>query len=101
MSDEEPKSAIELAMARLKKKDQDAGVAEERPLTDAQRTAIAEAKNVCEARLAEREILHHSALGRAADADRLAVLEDEYRRDRDRILYDRDKKLEEIRKSGK
>ena len=97
MSDEEPKSAIELAMARLKKMDQDAGVAE-RPLTDEQRTAIAEARNVCEAKLAEREILHHSARGRAPDPDALAVLEEEYRRDRDRILYDRDKKLEEIRR---
>ena len=101
MSDEEPKSAIELAMARLKKKDQDAGMAEERPLTDAQRTAIAEAQSVCKAKLAEREILHQSARGRVPDPDALAVLEEEYRRDRDRILYDRDKKLEEIRKSGK
>jgi hypothetical protein len=98
VSDEEPKSAVELAMARLKKKDQDAGVAAEPPPTDAQRAAIAEARKVCEARLAEREILHHSARGRAADPDALAVLEEEYRRDRERILYDRDKKLEEIRK---
>jgi hypothetical protein len=97
LSDEEPKSALELAMARLKKKDEDAGISE-RPLTGEQRAAIAEARNVCEAKLAEREILHKSALGRAADADALAVLEEGYRRDRDRILYDRDKKLEEIRK---
>jgi hypothetical protein len=97
LSDEEPKSAIELAMARLKKKDQDAGIAE-RPLNAEQRAAIAEARNVCEAKLAEREILHKSALARAADADALAVLEDGYHRDRDRILYDRDKKLDEIRK---
>ena len=99
MSDEEPKSAVELAMARLRKKDQEAGVAE-RPLTAEQRAAIAEARKVCEARLAEREILHQSAVARAADPDALAVLEEEYRRDRDRILYDRDKKLEEIRKQS-
>lgn len=97
MSEEEPKSAIELAMARLKKKDQDDGIAE-RPLSAEQRAAIAEARNVCEAKLAEREILHKSALARAADPDALAVLEEGYRRDRDRILYDRDKKLDEIRK---
>lgn len=99
MSDEEPKSALELAMERLKKKDRDAGV-DERPLTDAQRTAIGEAKKVAEARMAEREILHQSALGRAADADALAILDDEYRRDREHITYDRDKKIEEIRKKG-
>ena len=99
MSDDEPKSALELAMERLKKKDRDAGV-DEHPLTEAQRTAIGEAKKVAEARMAEREILHRSALGRAADADALAVLDEEYRRDRERIAYDRDKKIEEIRKKG-
>jgi len=97
LSDDEPKSAVELAMARLRKKDQEAGVAE-RPLTSEQRAAIAEARSVCEAKLAEREILHKAAVARAADPDALAVLEEEYRRDRDRILYDRDKKLDEIRR---
>ncbi len=100
MSDEEPKSALELAMERLKKQDRDAGVVEERPLTGEQRAAIAEAKNVAEAKMAEREILHHAALRRAADADALAVLKEEFRRDRERITYDRDKKIEEIRKKG-
>lgn len=99
MSDDEPKSALELAMERLKKKDRDAGI-DERPLADAQKAAISEAKKVAEARMAEREILHQAALNKAADADALAVLEEEYRRDRDRITYDRDKKIEEIRKAG-
>ncbi|MFI5183406.1 MAG: hypothetical protein ACHQNV_03330 [Vicinamibacteria bacterium] len=99
MSDEEPKSALELAMERLKKQDRDAGV-EEKPLTAEQRATIAEAKNVAEAKMAEREILHHAAIRRAADADALAVLEEEFRRDRERIAYDRDKKIEEIRKKA-
>jgi hypothetical protein len=99
VSDEEPKSALELAMERLKKKDKDAGVLEH-PLTAEQRTAIGEAKKVAEAKMAEREILHHSARGKASDPDALAVLEEEFRRDRERITYDRDKKIEEIRKKG-
>ncbi len=49
MADEAPKSAYELAMERLRKKDQEAGV-EERRLTDEQRAAIAEARKVAEAR---------------------------------------------------
>ena len=54
MADQEaPKSAYEIAMARLKKKDQEEGVVD-RPVTDAQRAAIAEARKVAEARLAER-----------------------------------------------
>jgi hypothetical protein len=100
MSDDEaPKSAVELAMARLKKKDRDEGV-EDRPLTEAQRAAIGEARKVAEARLAEREILHQAAMRRAQDPESAATLEEQYRRDRDHIFYDRDKKIEEIRRTG-
>jgi hypothetical protein len=98
--DEAPKSAIELAMARLQKKDKEEGVVD-RPLTDAQRTAIAEARKVGEAGLAEREIMHRSQLQRAGgDPAAVEKIEEEYRRDRERIVYDRDTKIEKIR-SGK
>ena len=97
MSDDAPKSAYEIAMARLRKKDQEEGVTET-PLTEEQRSAIAEARKVAEARLAEREIMHRSGLARAADPAALEKLEDEYRRDRDRIASDRDRKIAEIRK---
>ena len=99
MADEAPKSAYELAMARLKKKDAEEGVSE-KPLTEAQRAAIAEAKNVCQARLAEREILFKSKAASVADPEALETLEQEYRRDRDRITSDRDRKIEEIRGRG-
>jgi hypothetical protein len=101
MADEEaPKSAFELVMARLKQKDREAGV-EERALTDDQRAAIADARKVYEARLAEREIMYRSQLARAAqDPAALEKVEEEYRRDRERIASDRERKLEEIR-SGK
>jgi hypothetical protein len=94
--DEAPKSALELAMARLKQKDKAEGV-EERPVTDEQRAAIAEARQVAEARLAEQEILHRSKLAQAADRESLEALELEYRRDRERILADRDQKIEKLR----
>ncbi len=96
MTDDAPKSALELAMARLRKKDQDEGV-ETKPLTEEQKEQIAEAKRVAEAKLAEREILHKAALRRVEDPDSRAVIEDEYRRDRERVLADRDRKIEEIR----
>jgi hypothetical protein len=99
LADEAPKSAFELAMERLKKKDRDEGV-EERPLTEKQRSAIAEARKVSEAKLAEREILYHAAQRKTDDPEALAKLEEEYRRDRERIGYDRDRKIEEIRKTA-
>ena len=97
MADESPKSSYELAMERLRKKDQEAGV-EERRLTDDQRAAIADIRKVYEARLAEREILHRSKLAETADPEARAKLEDEYRRDRERIASDRDRKLDEARR---
>ncbi len=97
MSDDAPKSAYELAMERLRKQDAKSGE-EQRPLDDEQRAAIAEARRVAEAKLAEREILYHSARRGVADPEALQALEDDYRRDRERIVSHRDRKLEEIRK---
>lgn len=97
VNDDAPKSAYELAMERLRKKDAESG-AESRPITDAQRAAIAEVRNFYEAKAAETEVLHQSALRRAADADALAVLEEQYRRDRERLNAERDAKIERIRR---
>jgi len=97
LNDEEaPKSAFELAMERLRRKDREAGI-EERPLSEEQRTAIADVRRVHDARLAEREILFEADRRRAVDPEALAKLEEDYRRDRDRISSDRDRKVEEIR----
>jgi hypothetical protein len=90
------KSSFELAMERLKKGDKDAGV-ESRPLTDDQKAAIAEARNLCQARLAEREVLHQSKMRTVGDPAVRETLELEYRRDRERLTSERDAKIEKIR----
>ncbi len=91
-----PKSAFELAMEKLKKKDVEAGV-EAQVLTEAQRAAIAEAKNVYDARVAERRILHQSAVLSVFDPAELAERETELRRDLERFASDRDAKIKKIR----
>lgn len=91
-----PKSAIELAMERLRKKDAEAGVVEQK-LTDAQKAAIAEARSIYEARVAERQILHREKQLAAMDPQELARLDEEYRRDLDRFATDRDAKIRKIR----
>ncbi len=96
MSDDAPKSALELAMERLRKKDKDDGVLAQ-PVTNAQRAAIAEARSVSEAKLAEREILFKSKMAVVRELEAREVIEQEYRRDRERITSDRDRKIEEIR----
>ena len=62
------------------------------------REAIAELRKVYEAKLAEREILYHSSLGKTAEPEARETLEQEYRRDRERLTSERDRKIEELRK---
>ena len=98
--DDAPKSAYELAMERLRKKDRDEGVQERAP-TAAERKAIAEARQMADARLAEREILHASKMRGVLEPEAREALEQEYRRDRERIIFDRDGKIEEARRGKK
>ena len=93
---DEPKSAYELAMERLKKKDAEAGVVEQK-LTDEQKAAIAEARSVYEARVAERQILHRQKQLTTMDPQEIAKMDDEYRRDLERFATDRDAKIRRIR----
>jgi len=96
VSESEPKSAYELAMERLRKKDAEAGV-EHRPLNDEQRAAIAEIRSTYQARIAEREILFRSERSKATDPAALEEAEQNYRRDRDRMARERDAKVEKVR----
>ena len=93
----DPKSAYELAMERLRKKDAEAGVVEQK-LTDAQKAAIAEARSIYEARVAELQILHREqAAHRRSTRRRSRRSSEEYRRDLDRFATDRDTKISSIR----
>jgi hypothetical protein len=100
VSDDEPKTAYELILERLKKKDRDEGVREQ-PLTDDQRARIAEVRKVYEAKLAEREIFFNQSRRKADDPEALAALEQEYRRDRERLHAERDRKVEQVRNEGR
>lgn len=97
MSGEPPKSSVELVMERLRKKDAESGV-KVTPLTNAQTEAIAEARRICEARIAECRILHDSSLLTTLEPEALQELEANYRRDLARFASDRDRKIDAIRK---
>ena len=96
MSDEAPKSALELAMERLKKKDAADGIAE-LTLTDEQRHEIAEVRRVYAANIAQEEILHKSQLATTWEPEERAKLEDGYRRELQRLNEERDRKIEKVR----
>jgi len=96
MDDEAPKSALELAMARLKKQDADQGVSEHR-LSEEQKNEIAEVRKTYGAKLAQEEILFKSKMQGLMDFDVRQELQEHYRRDVERLNHERDKKIEKIR----
>ena len=97
MTDGAPKSAYELAMEKLKRQDEAAGV-ESVELSPAQIEAIAEARRTWEARVAECRILHQSARASAADVQALQEIEANHRLDLARFASDRDRRIERIRR---
>jgi hypothetical protein len=97
MTDDEPKSAIELAMERLRRKDAEQGIVEQ-PLTDDQKERIEEARRARRAKLAQFEIMHRSKLAAAHDPEARSILEEEYRRDIGRANDECDRALERIRR---
>ena len=97
MSDDSaPKTAYELAMERLRKKDAEAGI-ERKPLTDDQKAAIGEVRNLYEARLAQADLQHQEQLRATFDYGERAALDEAYRRERERLTAERDSKIEKIR----
>lgn len=93
------KSSFELAMERLRKKDVDEGVTTQ-PLTDEQKAAIAEVRNVYDSKIAEQDILQQSAMKNLAAADPAEVeeLSRRFRRERERLAGERDTKVEALRR---
>jgi hypothetical protein len=99
MNDDKPlKSSLELAMERLAKKDADAGI-EAKPVTDAQKAAIAEARNFYDAKVAELEVLHQSKVNATFDPAERETLDQQYRREREHLITERDNKVARLRKS--
>lgn len=91
-----PKSALELAMERLKKKDEAAGI-EQKTLTDAQRAEIAEARSIYEARVAERRIMYQSQTASIFDPQELELRREELMRDLAQLESERDARIQKIR----
>lgn len=95
--DKDLKSAYELAMERFRKLDLESGI-ERRPVTEAQKAAIAEIRNFYEAKIAEVEVLHHGRLRTIVDHAERETREEEYRRDREHLTSERDSKIERVRR---
>lgn len=87
MKDEPPlRSAYELAMERLKTKDEQEGIEEPRTLSTKQKEEIGRLRQEAKAKLAELEILHgKNVLGAGGDPAKIAEIEANYKVDRERV----------------
>ena len=97
--DAAPKSSIELAMERLRKKDTEEGVST-RPVTAEQKAAIAEVRSLYDSKIAEQEILQQSTMNRLLGADPVEfdVISTQFRSERERLASERDSKVEKLRR---
>jgi hypothetical protein len=93
---EKPRSAVEIAMERLKQKDAEKGIVDSPP-TDEQKAAIAEARSVHAAKSAELEILQRSKMSGVFDRADRDRLEAEYRDALRRLNDDLERKIGKIR----
>ncbi len=98
-TDDTPKSAVELAMERMRKRDADNGVVE-RPATGEQKAAIAEARNLHASKLAELEILYRAKAAALLDPTDRAQAEEGYRRDLTRLHDELERKIARLRNTG-
>jgi hypothetical protein len=91
-----PKSSLELAMERLRKKDEAAGITQS-TLTEAQKAEIGELRSRYGARLAQADLEHQARLRATFDPEVRDALDVEYRRERERLTAEMDAKIEKAR----
>ena len=95
MSDDDaPKSAVELAMEKLRARSD----YEESKLTDEQREKIAEIRSRFKAKIAELEIHHQSKLQGAGSYEELEALQAELKDEKAKLEQQMESKVEEVRK---
>ena len=97
--DDAPKTSLELALARLRKKDAESGDTI-RELSTAQKAEIAETRRVYEAKLAEVDIMKRPKLPPGLPEElreQVDLLNEQYQRERDVLSAERDAKIEAIR----
>jgi hypothetical protein len=96
MTDGSPRSAYEIAMERLRQKDVRDGV-DHQPRTDEQKAAIADIRSLYDAKIAQAEVMHRSAVVGILDEDARIRVDEEYQRDRARLQAERDARIEKVR----
>lgn len=100
--DDAPKSSLELAMARLRKKDAESGDTI-RELSAGQKEEIAEIRRVYDAKMAEVDIMKRPKLPPGLPEElreQVDLLNEQYLRERDLLAAERDAKIEAVRNNA-
>ncbi len=92
MLEDEPKSAVEIAMEKLRARDD----YRENPLSDEQKSKIAEIRSASAAKIAELEITHQSIVKQVSTYEELEKLQEELVREKKRISQKMEKRIEAI-----
>ena len=93
--DDEPKSAVELAMEKLRAR----GDFTETSLTDAQKAEIADIRSLYQSKIAELEIHEAAKMRQAATLEELEALKEALAKEKQRLNQEMEDKVKEIRSS--
>jgi hypothetical protein len=91
--DEAPKSAVELAMEKLRARSD----YKEHRLNDEQKTEIAEIRSRCRAKIAEAEIEMESKLRAAQSLEEIETLRAGLAREKERLTTEMEERVEKVR----
>lgn len=93
--DDEPKSAVELAMEKLRAR----GDFTETSLTDAQKAEIADIRSLYQSKIAELEIHEAAKMKQAATLEELETLKEALAKEKQRLNQEMEDKVKEARSS--
>jgi len=93
MSEDEPKSAFELAMEKLRAR----GDYTETPLTETQKKEIADIRSQYRARIAELEIHEEAKMKQATSLEELEALKEALGKEKERLNQEMEDKVQKVR----
>ncbi len=95
MSEDEPKSAVELAMEKLRAR----GDFTETSLTDAQKAEIADIRSLYQSKIAELEIHEAAKMKQAATLEELEAMKEALAKEKEHLNQEMEDKVKKIRSS--
>ncbi len=94
MSEDEPKSAIEIAMEKLRAR----GDYDEQPLSDEQKAKIADIRSLYRSKIAEFEIKQQDKIAKATSYEELQSFQEELVREKARLNDKVESEVKKVRK---